>query len=170
MIMNFKDKQPQIDASCFVAPSAAVIGDVVIGPSSSIWFNATVRGDVASIHIGEGSNIQDNAVIHVTTGIPTTIGDWITIGHGAIIHACTIGNGCLIGMGSTILDGAVLQEETLVGAGSLIPPGKTYPARSLVMGSPARFIRALKEDELTEMRQNAKRYVQASSVYSAALS
>ena len=170
MILNFKDKQPHIDPSCFIAPSADVIGEVVIGTTSSVWFNATVRGDVAPIHIGEGSNIQDNTVVHVSTGIPASIGDHVTIGHGVIIHSCTIENGCLIGMGSTILDGAVLREETLVGAGSLIPPGKTYPERSLVMGSPAKFIRALTEEEILEMRENAKHYEMASAEYIAMLS
>jgi len=170
MILNFKDKQPHIDPSCFIAPSSDVIGDVVLGQFSSVWFNATVRGDVAPIRIGMGSNIQDNTVVHVTSGIPTSIGDHVTIGHGVIIHSCTIGNGCLIGMGSTILDGAILAEETLVGAGSLIPPGKTYPARSLVMGSPAKFIRALTEKEIEEIQDNARHYEQASAEYKAMLS
>ena len=170
MILNFKGKQPHIDPSCFIAPSSDVIGDVVLGPSSSVWFNTTIRGDVASIYIGKGSNIQDNTVVHCTIGVPTSIGDHVTIGHGAIIHSCTIGDGCLIGMGSTILDGAILAEETLVGAGSLVPPGKTYPPRSLVMGSPAKFIRALTEEQLQEMRENARHYEQASDEYIAMLS
>ncbi len=170
MLMNCKDKHPHIDPSCFIAPSADVIGEVVMGPSSSVWFNATVRGDDASIHIGEGSNIQDNAVIHCSIGVPVSIGDHVTVGHGVIIHSCTIADGCLIGMGSTILDGAVLLEETLVGAASLIPPGKTYPPRSLVMGSPAKFIRALTEKELEEMRENAKHYAEAAREYASALS
>lgn len=170
MIVNFKGKHPHIDATCFIAPSADVIGEVVLGPSSSVWFNATVRGDDAPIYIGEGSNIQDNTVVHCTIGVPTSIGDHVTIGHGAIIHSCTIGDGCLIGMGSTILDGAVLAEETLVGAGSLIPQGKTYPPRSLVMGFPAKFIRTLTEKELEEMRENAAHYAKASQEYTEALS
>ena len=169
MILNFKDKQPHIDPSCFIAPSADIIGDVRIDASSSVWFNATIRGDVAPIQIGKQSNIQDNAVVHCTIGVPLSIGDYVTIGHGVIIHSCTIGDGCLIGMGSIILDGAILAEETLVGAGSLIPPGKTYPARSLVMGSPAKFVRALADKELVEMRENARQYAQASSEYSAIL-
>jgi len=167
MILAFKGKQPEIDNSCFIAPSADVIGEVVMGPSSSVWFNATVRGDDAPVHIGKGSNIQDNTVVHCSIGVPTSIGDHVTIGHGAIIHSCTIGDGCLIGMGSIILDEAVLAEETLVGAGSLIPSGKTYPPRSLVMGSPAKAIRALTEKELEEMRENARHYAQASSEYAA---
>ena len=170
MIMNFKEKQPHIDPSCFIAPSSDIIGEVVMGPSSSVWFNTTVRGDVASIHIGKGSNIQDNAVIHCTTGLPTSIGEWVTIGHGVILHSCTIGDGCLIAMGSTLLDKAVLAEETLVGPGSLIPPGKTYPPRSLVMGTPAKFIRALTEEELLDMRENSSHYALASQEYIAALS
>ena len=169
MIMSFKDKQPHIDPSCFIAPSADVIGEVVMGPSSSVWFNATVRGDDASIHIGEGSNIQDNTVIHCSIGVPVSIGDGVTVGHAVIIHSCTIADGCLIGMGSTILDGAVLAEETLVGAASLIPPGKTYPPRSLVMGSPAKFIRALTETELEDMRENARHYAKASAEYGSEL-
>lgn len=170
MILSFKGKQPHIDPTCFIAPSSDVIGEVVIGPSSSVWFNTTIRGDVAPIHIGEGSNIQDNTVIHCTIGVPTSIGDHVTIGHAVIIHSCTIGDGCLIGMGTTILDKAVLSEETLVGAASLIPPGKTYPPRSLVMGSPAKFIRALTEEELHQMRENAKHYAEAAREYASSLS
>lgn len=170
MIMNFKGKQPHVDPSCFIAPSADVIGDVVIGPTSSVWFNATIRGDVSSIHIGEGSNIQDNTVVHCTIGVPTSIGDHVTIGHAVILHSCTIGDGCLIGMGSIILDGAILAEETLVGAGSLIPPGKTFPGRSLVMGTPAKLIRALTDPELEEMRENARHYAEASAEYRTLLS
>jgi len=170
MIVSINGKQPQIDATCFIAPSSDVIGEVVMGPSSSVWFNATVRGDDAAIHIGKQSNIQDNSVVHCTIGLPTTIGAGVTVGHGVILHSCTIGDGCLIGMGSTILDGAILEEETLVGAGSLIPPGKTYPPRSLVMGTPAKFIRALTEEELLEMRENARHYAQASQEYLATLS
>ncbi len=170
MIVNFRDKHPHIDPTCFIAPSADVIGEIEIGKASSVWFNTTLRGDVAPIHIGEGSNIQDNTVVHCTIGLPLSIGDNVTIGHAVILHSCTIGDGCLIGMGSTILDEAVLAEETLVGAASLIPPGKTYPPRSLVMGSPAKFIRALTEEELEGMRENAKHYAEAATEYASSLS
>lgn len=165
MLLPCKGTEPRIGKQCFIAPSAALIGDVVLGPSCSVWFNATIRGDDASIHIGKESNVQDNAVIHCSIGVPTTIGERVTIGHGAIIHSCTIGDDCLIGMGSIILDGAVLPSHVLVGAGSLIPQGKTYPPRSLVMGSPAKAVRPLTEKELEEMHKNAQHYCQASLAY-----
>lgn len=165
MIVNLPGKESHIETSCFIAPTASVIGEVRMHHKASVWFGATVRADVASITIGEGTNIQDNAVIHVTEGIPTILGDNVTIGHAAIIHSATIGDGCLIGMGSTILDGATLGEQTLVGAASLVPPGKTYPPRSLVMGSPAKFIRTLTDEEIRSMQDNATHYCQAAAEY-----
>jgi carbonic anhydrase/acetyltransferase-like protein (isoleucine patch superfamily) len=159
-ILAFKGTRPQVDPSVFVAPNATVIGDVVIGEESSIWFGTVVRGDVYPIRIGARTNIQDNAVVHVTGDkAMTTIGDDVTVGHLAIVHGCTVGNRCLIGMGSIVLDEAVIEDECLVGAGALVPPRMRIPARSLVLGSPAKVIRTLREADLEQIRTAAALYV-----------
>ncbi len=149
MILPFLDTSPRIDPTCFIAESAVVIGDVVLGAQSSVWHNVTIRGDVNWIRIGSESNIQDHSVVHVThrTG-PVEIGDRVTIGHAAVIHACTIRDVVLIGMGSIILDGAEIGTESIVGAGALITQGVKIPFRSLVLGSPAKVVRALNSDEV----------------------
>jgi carbonic anhydrase/acetyltransferase-like protein (isoleucine patch superfamily) len=158
MVLTFLGKKANIAENTYVAPSADIIGEVSLGKDSSVWFHATLRGDVAPIFIGEGTNIQDNAVVHVSQGIPTLIGKNVTIGHGAIIHSCTIGEGCLIGMGSIILDGVVLNEDTLVGAGTLIPPGKTFPPKTLLIGNPAKAVRNLTDQEIVDMHENTRHY------------
>jgi carbonic anhydrase/acetyltransferase-like protein (isoleucine patch superfamily) len=151
---------PRFGAGVFVAPNASVIGDVVIGDESSLWFGTVVRGDVFPIRIGARTNVQDNTVIHVTGGkSPTTIGDDVTVGHLALVHGCTIGDRCLIGMGSILLDDAVVEEECLVAAGSLVPPRMRIPARSLVMGRPAKVVRTLDQADLEHMREAAALYV-----------
>jgi len=166
MILSYKDIYPVTEPAVYIAPSADIIGDVTLGEDSSIWFNVTIRGDIASITIGERTNIQDNAVVHVQTGAPTTIGNDVTVGHGAIIHACTIGNHCLIGMGAVVLNHAVLPEYTMVAAGALVPQGKTYPPRSLLMGSPARAVRELTEDEIQYIQKSAEDYIAEARSYS----
>ncbi|AEV30001.1 isoleucine patch superfamily enzyme, carbonic anhydrase/acetyltransferase [Sphaerochaeta pleomorpha str. Grapes] len=158
MVLSLLGKKATIEENTYLAPSADIIGDVTLGKKSSVWFHATLRGDVAPIVIGEGTNIQDNVVVHVSNGIPTRIGKNVTIGHGAIIHSCTIGEGCLIGMGAIILDEAVLQEDTMVGAGALVPPGKTFPPKTLLLGNPARVIRDLTEKEIEDMHENTRHY------------
>ena len=165
MILSYSYTNPDTRKAAFIAQSADIIGNVTLGENSSVWFNVTIRADFAPIKIGAGSNVQDNAVVHVDVDTPTTIGDNVTIGHGAIIHACTIGNNCLIGMGSIVLNEAVIPDNTLVGAGALIPPGKTYPEGSLLVGSPAKAIRKLNEEELDRIRLNAEHYVQAAKTY-----
>jgi carbonic anhydrase/acetyltransferase-like protein (isoleucine patch superfamily) len=162
MVLTVLGKKASIAKNTYIAPSADILGEVTLGEGSSVWFHATLRADVAPIRIGEGTNIQDNAVVHVSTGIPTQIGNNVTIGHGAIIHSCTISDGCLIGMGAILLDGAILEPDTLVGAGTLVTPGKTFPCRSLVMGSPAKFIRELTEQEIADMHENTKHYQEMS--------
>ena len=166
MILSYKDIYPVTEPAAYIAPSADVIGDVTLGEDSSIWFNVTIRGDIASITIGERTNIQDNAVVHVNTGMPTVIGNDVTVGHGAIIHACTIGNHCLIGMGAIVLNQAVLPEYTMVAAGALVPQGKTYPPRSLLMGSPAKVVRELTEDEIQHIQKSAENYIEEAKSYS----
>lgn len=159
MIRRYIDNEPQVSAACFIADSADVIGDVVAGKDVSIWYHATLRGDNARITLGDRSNVQDNAVIHVNPGEPVTIGSDVTIGHGAIIHACTIGNRCIIGMGAIILDNAIIPDDSLVAAGALVAPGKTFPPGSLIVGSPARALKKLEEEHLNMLVHNADHYV-----------
>jgi carbonic anhydrase/acetyltransferase-like protein (isoleucine patch superfamily) len=139
--------RPRVDPSAFVAPEARVMGDVEVGERSSIWFNAVVRGDTSHVRIGARTNIQDGAVVHTDTGHPCLIGSDCTVGHLAVVHGCTIGNGCLIGMGAIVLSGAVVEDESIVAAGSLVPEGKEFPPRSLLVGSPARLVRSLGDDD-----------------------
>jgi carbonic anhydrase/acetyltransferase-like protein (isoleucine patch superfamily) len=164
-ILPYADVWPRIDPTAFVAPGAHIVGDVTLGPRSSVWFCAVVRGDSAPVRIGDGTNVQDGSVLHTDAGKPCTVGDECTIGHRAIVHGCTVGNGSLIGMGAVVLSGAVIGEESLVAAGSLVPEGKEFGPRSLLMGAPARVVRELTEDDLERMIRpgvrNYQRYAQA---------
>ena len=160
-IYSHKGVTPRLGTSVYLAPNASVIGDVVIGDESSIWFGVVVRGDVFPIRIGARTNVQDNAVVHVTNGkAATTIGDDVTIGHLALIHGCTIGHRCLIGMGSIVLDGAIVENECFIAAGSLIPPGMRVESRSLMVGRPARKARTLSDADLEEIRNAGALYMQ----------
>jgi gamma-carbonic anhydrase len=158
-------KTPRTSGALFIAPNATVIGDVVLGAHSSVFYGAVLRGDIQSIRVGEGTNIQDNAVIHLADAFGAHIGAWCTIGHGAIIHACTIGDTCLIGMGATILDGAVIGSRSLVGANALVPQGFRCPPGSLVYGSPARVIRKLSKAEQRELAKGAQKYVEVARAH-----
>lgn len=141
----------------YIAPNATVTGDVHLGENTNIWYGAVLRGDQGTITIGEGTNIQDNAVIHEET----TIGCYCTVGHGAIVHGCTVGSGCLIGMGAVVLDGAVLEDGCLVGAGAVVT-GKTHaPAGSVLLGNPARIVKQLTQAQIRENRENAAHYIAA---------
>lgn len=158
MINNFLDKTPDTKKSNFIAWNSDVSGDVVLGRESSVWFSATIRGDIAPIRIGDVTNIQDGAVCHISTGQKLTIGDWVTVGHNAIVHSCTIGNHCLIGMGAIVLDNAEIGDHSIVGAGALVTGGKQFPPRSLILGSPAKRVRELTEDDIKEIDAAAERY------------
>lgn len=159
-------KRPVLGKGVFVAENAAIIGDVVIGDESSIWYATTVRGDVMPIRIGARTSIQDNTVIHVTSDYAgTDIGDDCTIGHSAIIHACTVESFCLIGMGSILLDGARIGTGSLVGAGALVTPGTNIPPGSLVIGSPAKVKRPLNDKEREQIRYGAAHYVELARAY-----
>lgn len=165
-LRSFKGRLPTVDPSAYVEQSAQVIGDVVIGPRSSIWFNTVVRGDVHFIRIGEETNIQDLCVLHVTGGKhPLNIGSRVTVGHSVTLHGCTVGDLCLIGMGSTILDGAEIGEGSLVAAGSLVAPGTKIPPGSLAMGSPAKVKRPLTPEERKSLEASAATYVQTAKAY-----
>ncbi|HII93203.1 MAG TPA: gamma carbonic anhydrase family protein [Methanosarcina sp.] len=165
MITSYKDKNPKISMTVFVAESADIIGDVEIGDSSSIWFNATLRGDQNKIKIGNRTSIQDNVVIHVDSTNEVQIGDNVTIGHGAVLHGCRIENNVIIGMNSTVLNGAEIGKNSIVGANALVPEGKKFPERSLIIGVPGKVKRELEEVEIEAILRNAEEYVELTKEY-----
>jgi carbonic anhydrase/acetyltransferase-like protein (isoleucine patch superfamily) len=168
MFVAYDGRTPRIDPSAYLVASAVVVGDVTIGPQSSVWFHAVVRGDIEPIRIGARTNVQDNATLHVVGGrFATTLGDGVTVGHNAVVHGCTIEDGALVGMGAIVLDGALVGRESLVGAGAVVAPGTRVPPRSLVLGSPARVVRALTEDELARLHAAAANYVEYARRYRA---
>jgi carbonic anhydrase/acetyltransferase-like protein (isoleucine patch superfamily) len=152
-------RAPRIDANAYIDQAAQVIGEVTIGPESSVWPFALVRGDQSWVRIGRRSNVQDHAVVHVAPGVPCVIGDNVTIGHRAVVHACTVMNNCRIGIGSILLDGVVVEEGAQVGAGALVPPGKVVKAGWLVMGVPAKPVRQMSQAEFDDIMRNAQEYV-----------
>ena len=159
-LMDFEGHFPSLGDDVFVASGAAIIGRVDIGAQSSVWYNSVIRGDVCSITIGERTNIQDQSVIHVTSGThATVIGDEVTVGHNATIHGCELKDRCLIGMGAVVLDGAVIESESLVAAGTLVPPGMRVPSGSMVMGSPGKITRQLSDAERKSIEASALHYV-----------
>ncbi len=161
MIYALGDIEPTIAPDAWVAPDANVIGRVVLGPQVSVWFGATLRGDNEEIAIGEGSNVQENAVLHTDIGFPLTVGRNCTIGHKAMLHGCTIGDGTLIGMGATILNGARIGRGCLIGACALVTEGKDIPDFSLVMGAPGRVVRTLDADAQERLLRSAEGYRKA---------
>ena len=166
MIKSFLDKKPKIGKNVYISETAVVIGNVILENDVNIWFGSIVIGDLHYIKIGAKTNIQDNSVIHVTTGVsPTNIGSGVTIGHGAIIHGCTINDNCMIGMGATILDDAIIGEGTLIGAGSLVPPNMKVPPRSLVVGLPGKVIRDVSEEEYRMIINRPQEYIELASKY-----
>ena len=166
-ILEYQGIKPLRGTGSWIAPGAVVIGDVEIGEDSSVWFGSVVRGDVHRIRIGDRTNIQDLSMLHVThykkpdksDGHPTIVGNDVTIGHRVMLHGCTIEDACLIGMSATILDGAVIGRESIVGAGALVTMNKVFPPRSLIVGSPAKVVRQLTDEEVAELYASAKRYV-----------
>lgn len=165
MLIPYKGMLPVTNGSNFIAESAQVIGNTVLEEDASVWFGAVIRGDVEPIRIGKRTNVQDNAVVHCSKGFNTQIGDDVTIGHGAIVHGCHIGCRVLIGMGAILLDGVKVGDECIIGAGSLIAPGKEIPSRSLVVGSPAKVIRSLTDEEVSSLSVSAAHYVAYASEY-----
>lgn len=141
-----------------IAQGAVVYGDVSVGEKTSIWYNAVVRADSDSIAIGKYSNVQDNCTVHVDTGHPVTIGDYVTIGHGAVVHGCSIGDRCLVGMGAIILNDAVIEDDCVIGAGALVAGGKVIPKGSLVVGNPGRIMRSVSNEEKQNVMANALHY------------
>ena len=147
-LLAYKNYYPELGEEAYVAPGAYVIGNVKVGARTSIWFGASVRGDMEQITIGEESNIQDNVTIHVDYDTPTIIGNRVTVGHNVVLHSCIVEDGALIGMGAVILNGAVIGKDSLVAAGSLVTPNTKIPPRSMVMGSPGKVVRTLSEDNI----------------------
>ncbi len=160
-------RKPDTTQAAFVAPNATVLGDVKLGAHSSIWYGCVLRGDIHSIEIGEGTNIQDLAMVHLADDYGVKVGRYCTIGHSAIIHACEIGDECLIGMGATILDGAKIGDHCIVGANSLVTQRFVAPPGSMILGSPAKVVRALTEKELLGLRAWAEKYIEVAKAHAA---
>ncbi|GAA7268690.1 gamma carbonic anhydrase family protein [Helicobacter pylori] len=165
LILPFKDKVPAIHPEAFIFPQTSIIGDVKIAKHCSIWFGSVIRGDIASIFIDEGSNIQELTNIHVDYTQGVRIGKNVTVGHRCIIHACEISDEVLVGMGSIIMDGAIIGAQSIVGANSLITKNKIFPPRSLIMGNPAKVVRELNEEEISFIHQSAQHYIALAKEY-----
>lgn len=161
----FQDFHPSISDSAFIAPSADVIGRVSLADESSIWYNATLRGDINEITIGPKSNVQDNAVIHLSDDYGCHVGELVTVGHSAILHACTVADEVLIGMGAIVLDGVEIGPRCIIGAGALITGGTVIPEGSLVLGSPARVVKKLDLEKQTGIKHWAEKYVKNSRIF-----
>ncbi len=164
-IYALNDVAPEIDENAWIAPDANIIGKIVIEADASVWFCSTLRGDNEVIHVGAGSNIQENVVCHTDMGYPLTIGKGCTIGHKAMLHGCTIGDNSLIGMGATVLNGAKIGKNCLIGAGALIAEGKEIPDGSLVMGMPGKVKRELGEDDFANLRKSALFYQEKARLF-----
>jgi len=165
MILKFKEFYPKIDPTAWIAPSADLIGNIEIGSDSSVWFGCVIRSDVNEVRIGKNTNIQDLSCIHTDVDSKTIIGDNVTIGHKVMLHGCIIENNCLIGMSATILDNAVIGEGSIVGANSLVTSGKKFPPRSLIMGSPAKVVKELTEEDVEGLIKHAGHYVDYKNEY-----
>lgn len=170
-LRSYRGVVPQLGARVYVDPQACVIGRVTIGDDSSVWPMAVLRGDVHEIRIGARTSVQDGSVLHVVHdgpvpgGLPLVVGDEVTIGHSVTLHACTIGNRCLVGMGAVVLDGASVEDEVLIGAGSVVPPRKRLPSRTMWLGNPARLVRELTDDEVRQFAYSARHYVKVKDSY-----
>ena len=164
-ILSLDGKKPELGENVYIAPNAAVVGDVKIGDNTSIWFGAAVRGDINRVEIGSGCNIQDNATIHTMWDTPTVIGDHVTVGHNAVVHCTKIGNNSLIGMGSVVMGYTEIGENCIIGANSFIQQYKKIPANSMVYGNPAKLIRPLNEDEIEALQKSSDAYKELAKTY-----
>ncbi len=164
-IYKFKNHSPEIGENCFIAPDASIIGEVKVGDNANIWFNCVVRGDGSPIEIGENTNIQDLSMLHIDESTPLIIGNNVTIGHKATLHACTIEDNCLIGMDAVVLNGAKIGKNSVVAAGSVVSPGKVFPPGSMIMGSPAKVVRELSDEQKDKFGNHYKTYVELASSY-----
>lgn len=152
-------RQPRLGKQVYIARGAVVLGDVTLGEHSSVWYHTTLRGDINRIEVGHHTNIQDNSILHVADEFPCLVGNWVTIGHSAVVHACTVGDEVLVGMGAVILDGAVVGEQSIIGAKALVTQGMKIPPGSLVLGMPAKIVRALTPEERGGLKWWAQKYV-----------
>lgn len=168
-VYRLDDLEPRIAPSAWVADSAQVIGDVVLGENASVWFGAVLRGDTATLTIGRNSNVQDNSVLHADPGVPTTIGENVTVGHQVMLHGCTVGDGSLIGIGAVVLNGAKIGRNCLVGAGALVTEGKEFPDGAMILGSPARVAKIMTPEQIEKMQRGAANYVNNAKRYAAGL-
>lgn len=159
-IIPFEGFTPKIHPTAFIAPSAIILGDVEIGEHSSIWYGVVLRGDLDPIRIGRRSNVQDNAVLHTGYKEPCIVRDEVTIGHSAIVHGCEVRSGALIGMGACVLNRSIIGEECIVGAGALVTEGKVFDSRSMILGSPAKFVRRVTDEDLEPVKVFMQRYVE----------
>ncbi|MDP3874201.1 MAG: gamma carbonic anhydrase family protein [Pseudomonadota bacterium] len=164
-IYSIDDQQPDIHPSAWIASNATVIGEVELKADSSVWFGAVIRADNDRIVVGERSNVQDGAVLHIDEGVPLTIGDDVTVGHHAMLHGCTIGDGSLIGIKAVVMNRAVVGRNCLIGANALIPEGRVIPDRSLVVGSPGRIVRELSDEEVAALMSGSAQYVDKARHY-----
>jgi carbonic anhydrase/acetyltransferase-like protein (isoleucine patch superfamily) len=165
MIGGFQGKMPSVSELAYVAPSAAVIGDVTLADHVGVFFGAVLRGDEAPIHVGKNSNIQDNAVVHCDRDIPVRIGEYVTVGHSAIIHSCEVQDAALIGMGAIILNRAVIGEGSIIAAGSVVKEGEIVPPYTLYAGSPAIFKKQLDPQRRSLIEDNAREYIRLAATY-----
>jgi gamma-carbonic anhydrase len=160
---RFLLKQPKLGKGVYIARGAAVLGDVTLGDYSSVWYNAVLRGDINRIVVGHHTNVQDNAVLHLADDFPCILGNYVTIGHSAVVHACRVGDEVLVGMGAIILDGAVIGKQSIIGAKALVTQGTKIPPGSLVLGAPAKVVRALTAKERAGVKHWARKYVENSA-------
>ncbi|MCT7601412.1 gamma carbonic anhydrase family protein [Aliarcobacter butzleri] len=165
MILKFKEFYPKIDPSAWIAPSADLIGNIEIGEDSSVWFGCVIRSDINEVKIGKNTNIQDLSCIHTDTNSKTIIGNNVTVGHKVMLHGCIIEDNCLIGMSATILDNAIIGEGSIVGANSLVTAGKVFPPRSMIMGSPAKVVKQLSQEDVDKLIAHAGRYIEYKNEY-----
>ncbi len=168
-VYSLEDHSPIISPSAWIAEGAVVIGRVELADDSSVWFNATLRGDNDWIRVGRRSNVQEGTVMHTDPGHPLTLGEEVTVGHQAMLHGCTIGDGTLVGIQAVVLNGAKIGRGCLIGAGALVAEGKVIPDRSLVMGSPGKVVRELTDDDLKRLRTSADNYVRRAALFRSAL-
>jgi carbonic anhydrase/acetyltransferase-like protein (isoleucine patch superfamily) len=168
-LLPYGDRRPEVPPSAFIAPGAYVIGAVYLGEESSVWYGAVLRGDTEPVRVGARTNIQDGCVLHADPGYPAVVGEDCVVGHRAVVHGCEIGDGCLIGMSATILNGAKIGEGSIVAAGALVPEGREFPARSLIIGAPAKQAREVSEEQTQDVARGVRTYVERAAEHRKAL-
>jgi len=168
-LLPYDDKRPEVTESAWVAPGAHVIGAVYLGEESSVWYGAVLRGDTEAIRIGARTNIQDGCILHADPGYPTVVGEGCVVGHKAVVHGCEVGDGCLIGINATILNGAKIGEGSVVAAGAVVPAGREFPARSLIVGVPAKQIGEVTEEQTQDIARGVRSYIERAAAHREAL-